>query len=77
MSVWFRLDSCLQMYYTSTSRYTNLMGRGSGIQMLWSEPVIFIAFPNIPRLPDPFKPEFPIVIFIHYKPRISVAILDL
>ena len=26
---------------------------------------------------DPFKPEFTIVIFIHYKPRIAVAILDL
>ena len=26
---------------------------------------------------NPFKPEIPIVIFIHYKPRIAVAILDL
>ena len=26
---------------------------------------------------DPLKPEFTIVIFIHYKPRIAVAILDL
>ena len=26
---------------------------------------------------NPFKPEFAIVIFIHYKPRIAVAILDL
>ena len=25
----------------------------------------------------PFKPEFTIVISIHYKPRIAVAILDL
>ena len=25
----------------------------------------------------PLKPEFTIVIFIHYKPRIAVAILDL
>ena len=25
---------------------------------------------------NPFKPEFNIVIFIHYKPRIAVAILD-
>ena len=24
----------------------------------------------------PFKPEFTMVIFIHYKPRIAVAILD-
>ena len=26
---------------------------------------------------NPFKPEFTIVIFIHYKPRIAVAIPDL
>ena len=26
---------------------------------------------------NPFKPEFTIVVFIHYKPRIAVAILDL
>ena len=31
---------------------------------------IFISF-------NPFKPEFTIVIFIHYKPRIAVAIFDL
>ena len=26
---------------------------------------------------NPIKPDFTIVIFIHYKPRIAVAILDL
>ena len=26
---------------------------------------------------NPFEPEFTIAIFIHYKPRIAVAILDL
>ena len=26
---------------------------------------------------NPFKPLFTIVIFIHYKPRIAIAILDL
>ena len=26
---------------------------------------------------NPFNPEFTIVIFIHYKPRIPAAILDL
>ena len=26
---------------------------------------------------NPFKPEFTIVIFTHYKPRIAVVILDL
>ena len=29
------------------------------------------------QLFNPFRPEFTIVIFIHYKPRIAVAILDL
>ena len=28
-------------------------------------------------LSNPFKPEFTVVIFINYKPRIAVAILDL
>ena len=28
-------------------------------------------------LVNPFKPEFTMVIFIHYKPRIAVAILNL
>ena len=32
--------------------------------------IIIISF-------NPFKPEFTIVIFIHYKPRIAAAILDL
>ena len=26
---------------------------------------------------NPFRPDFTILIFIHYKPRIAVAILDL
>ena len=29
------------------------------------------------RCINPFKPEFTIVIFIHYKQQIAVAILDL
>ena len=29
------------------------------------------------RYVNPFKPEYIIVIFIHYKPQIAVAILDL
>ena len=29
------------------------------------------------KIPNPFKPEFTIVIFNHYKPRIVLAILDL
>ena len=29
------------------------------------------------HVPNPFRPGFTIVIFIHYKPRIAVAIPDL
>ena len=35
----------------------------------------FIRF--ISKYFNPFKPEFTIVVFIHYKPRIAAAILDL
>ena len=35
------------------------------------------AISIIPLVIYPFKPELTIVIFIHYKPRIAVAILDL
>ena len=38
--------------------------------VVWLSKVLAIFF-------NPFKPEFTIVIFIHYKPRIAVAILDL
>ena len=42
-------------------------------------PYLFILEPNILQilLLNPFKPEFTIVTFIHYKPRIAVAILHL
>ena len=36
-----------------------------------------MVYTNICQRFNPFKPEFTIVIFIHYKPRIAVAILDL
>ena len=36
----------------------------------------FIINERIDDEVNPFKPEFTIVIFIHYKPRIAVAILD-
>ena len=35
----------------------------------------FIA--QMHAFPQPFNPEFTIVTFIHYKPRIAAAILDL
>ena len=39
---------------------------------------VAVVFPTrITLFFNPFKPEFTIVIFIHYKPRIAVAILDL
>ena len=37
----------------------------------------FKVFYFINKMINPFRPEFIIVIFIHYKPRIAVAILDL
>ena len=36
-----------------------------------------VAVEKMEKILNPFKPEFTIVIFIHYKPRIAVAILDL
>ena len=39
--------------------------------------VFFHIHEECPNCFNPFKPEFTIVIFIHYKPRIAVAILDL
>ena len=38
---------------------------------------VLITYTWYVKLINPFKPEFTIVIFIHYKPRIAVAILDL
>ena len=35
-----------------------------------------VSFMAGPKQLNPFRPEFTIVIFIHYKPRIAVAILD-
>ena len=42
-----------------------------GLTLIWA-----LVTPWIPCL-NPFKPEFIIGIFLHYKPRIAVAILDL
>ena len=36
-----------------------------------------MTYTNMSQRFNPFEPEFTIVIFIHYKPRIAVAILDL
>ena len=36
--------------------------------------ILFFSFDET-HFFNPFKPEFTIVIFIHYKPRIAVAIL--
>ena len=43
----------------------------------WDKPFGLVDFYKIIQRFNPFKPEFIIVIFIHYKPRIAVAILDL
>ena len=39
--------------------------------------VLTSRFANLWFKINPFKPEFTVVIFIHYKPRIAAAILDL
>ena len=36
-----------------------------------------VCYELLPPLLNPLKPEFTTVIFIHYKPRIAAAILDL
>ena len=36
-----------------------------------------MVYAKVFRRFNPFNPEFTIVIFIHYKPRIAAAILDL
>ena len=41
----------------------------------WKNPLVAMFFTNY--FSALIKPEFTIVIFIHYKPRIAVAILDL
>ena len=43
----------------------------------WNKPFGLQGFYIKNQLFNPFKPEVTIVIFIHYKPRIAVAILDL
>ena len=49
--------------------FTDLLGLALN---MWScSEVVFITLLN------PFMPEFTIVLFIHYKPRIAAAILDL
>ena len=40
-------------------------------------PLVSFFYTEIFQRVNPFKPEFTIVIFIHYKPRIAVTILDL
>ena len=42
------------------------------------EPILsLVGCQSIINHVNPFKPEFILVIFIHYKPRIAAAILDL
>ena len=46
----------------------------------WASQIILwitVSFDLIWNIINPFKPEFTIVTFTHYKPRIAVAILDL
>ena len=61
------------------------MGGGGGIENLyfanmWNSKIFHILgdmiyIVKLSSLFNPFKAEFAIVIFIHYKPRIAIAIL--
>ena len=61
-------------------RHQRLKGQGLALVMSslntthkWTQLTYLIN----PLTVNPFKPEFTFVIFIHYKPRVAVAILDL
>ena len=44
---------------------------------LKTNPLVSMVYIKLLQRFNPFSPEFTIVIFIHYKPRIAAAILDL
>ena len=56
--------------------YIMYAGSGTDTQVLYLKLTLSLLI-TITRSFNPFKPEFTIVIFIHYKPRIAVAIPDL
>ena len=45
---------------------------GTYVYLIWDQILMFKT-----HMFHPFNPEFTIVIFTHYKPRIAAAILDL
>ena len=50
----------------------------SNMEAGWTQPQRLDSSDSVSNsLLNPFRPEFTIVIFIHYKPRIAVAIPDL
>ena len=64
---WIRLVICTSFQFVFTSR---------SLLLFWFS---FFSLGDLFKIRrfNPFKPEFTIVIFIHYKPQIAVAILDL
>ena len=50
--------------------------RTGGRNLEWGVKLTYVML-NWTTQINPFKPEFTIVIFIYYKPRIAVAIIDL
>ena len=58
------------VYQANTRRWPNAVSA-------LGQRLIFTGYDYTDWRFNPFKPEFTIVIFIHYKPRIAVAILDL
>ena len=52
-------------------------GRWANSKPTLSQRLMFVVIQRFECIINPFNPEFTIVIFIHYKPRIAAAILDL
>ena len=52
----------------ATSRSQRLPQKSQSYEWTWKKHILTF---------NPFKPEFTIVILIHYKPRIAAAIFDL
>ena len=76
------LDACIQLFNLISPSHLKVVD--CNITVDPDMPSVFQSDANKQQVSteetitlNPFKPEFTIVIFIHYKPRIAVAILDL
>ena len=58
-------------------RYSNKAKWANYDEFKLKKPLVFMVYIKLYQRFNPFEPEFTIVVFIHYKSRIAVAILDL